>query len=180
MATFKERINQLFEEAKDNDHELTQVDFAARYGATRNKLTGWLDGRGEPPSETLKHIAKVSGVSVAWLVGETDIRNPYSDDDYKAATSDLLPLVMAQYDTMDLSPEEQAALAKLKDMPDEEKQKRLLKYIKTATVREGKVEYELIDNKELLAMANKLQSLPSETREAIKVIIDSILGSSRR
>lgn len=75
MATFQERINQLYEEAKDTNYKLTQTEYAAQFGATRNQLKGWLDGRGEPNSEMLKLIAKLHGVSVSWLVGESDVRN---------------------------------------------------------------------------------------------------------
>ena len=80
MATFRERINTLYEEAKDNNFRLTQEEYAAAFGATRNQLKGWLDGRGEPGSEMLKTIAKVSGVTVAWLVGESDLRTQPEDD----------------------------------------------------------------------------------------------------
>lgn len=75
LATFQERMNQLFEEAKDADYRLTQIEYASKFGATRNQLKGWLDGRGEPNSEKMKSIAKIHGVSVSWLVGETNIRN---------------------------------------------------------------------------------------------------------
>jgi len=75
LATFQERINQLYEETKDADYRLTQNDYATRFGATRNQIKGWLDGRGEPSSEMMKTIAKIHGVSVSWLVGETNIRN---------------------------------------------------------------------------------------------------------
>lgn len=75
MATFQERINQLYEAAKDADYRLTQTDYASQLGVTRNQLKGWLDGRGEPNTEMLKAIANKHGVSVSWLVGETNIRN---------------------------------------------------------------------------------------------------------
>jgi transcriptional regulator with XRE-family HTH domain len=74
VANFRERINLLYDEAKDNNYRITQDEFSAAFGATRNQLTGWLDGRGEPGIEMLKNIAKASGVSVGWLVGETDLR----------------------------------------------------------------------------------------------------------
>lgn len=75
MATFQERINQLYEAAKDADYRLTQIDYASQLGVTRNQLKGWLDGRGEPNTEMLKTIANKHGVSVSWLVGETNTRN---------------------------------------------------------------------------------------------------------
>lgn len=75
MATFIERINELFDMAKDMNHKLTQREYAARFGATRNQLKGWLDGRGEPDSELMKKIAEINGVSVSWLVGESDTKS---------------------------------------------------------------------------------------------------------
>jgi transcriptional regulator with XRE-family HTH domain len=77
MSTFRERLYQLWEEAKDQNHDLTQTQFAERFKATRNQFTGWLDGRGEPDTEALKIIASVNNVSTSWLLGETDIRLPY-------------------------------------------------------------------------------------------------------
>lgn len=92
MSTFRERMTQLYEEAKDKNHKLTQTAFAARFGATRNQLKGWLDGRGEPGSEILKQIASCSNTSVDWLVGLTDIRTPVeglADDPRQALLYDL-------------------------------------------------------------------------------------------
>jgi transcriptional regulator with XRE-family HTH domain len=89
LATFRERINLLYEEAKDNNHRLTQDEFSACFGATRNQLTGWLDGRGEPDTEMLKNIAKVSGVSVAWLIGDSNLRS-YSEDDLARTWPDVI------------------------------------------------------------------------------------------
>ncbi len=94
MATLRERINQLYEEAKDTDYRLTQEEYASRFGATRNQLKGWLDGRGEPNSEMMKIIAKLHGVSVSWLVGETAIRSfaeNSSDHWIDTAVDDLPP-----------------------------------------------------------------------------------------
>lgn len=75
MATFQERMSLLYEEAKDVDHRLTQGEYASRFGATRNQLKGWLDGRGEPNIGMMKIIATTHEVSVSWLVGETNMRN---------------------------------------------------------------------------------------------------------
>ncbi len=75
MSSFKERINQLWEEAKDQDHTLSQEEFAKEFKATRSQLRGWLSGAGEPDTEMLKFIAHKSRVSVDWLIGHTNIRN---------------------------------------------------------------------------------------------------------
>jgi transcriptional regulator with XRE-family HTH domain len=77
MASFKDRINNLWEDAKDDDYRTTQKQFADKFGATRSQLQGWLIGAGEPDSEMMKTIATRSGVSVDWLIGLTDLRKPY-------------------------------------------------------------------------------------------------------
>jgi transcriptional regulator with XRE-family HTH domain len=95
VTTFRDRINLLYEEAKDNNYRLTQEEFSAKFGATRNQLNGWLVGRGEPDIEMLKNIAKVSGVSVDWLVGEIDLRTQEIGDlerDWPEVVNTLLQL----------------------------------------------------------------------------------------
>lgn len=74
MAGFKERLLELFEEAKDKNYKINRNDFANMIGATRSQLNGWLDKGSEPDIAMLIKIAKRSGVSVSWLVGETDFR----------------------------------------------------------------------------------------------------------
>ena len=77
MACFKERINLLFEEAKNKDYRITQVQYASKFGASRAQLQGWMIGAGEPDSEMMKKIAEISHTSVDWLVGASDLRRPY-------------------------------------------------------------------------------------------------------
>lgn len=76
MASLKDRIYELWEEEKDKDYKLTQEEFAAKFGATRNQLKGWIAGVGEPNSVMLKRIATTFNVSVDWIVGNSDVRNP--------------------------------------------------------------------------------------------------------
>lgn len=75
-AAFQQRIEKLWEEAKDKNYQLTQEEFAMSFGATRNQLKGWLSGAGEPKTTMLKAIAASCNVSTSWLVGETNIRTP--------------------------------------------------------------------------------------------------------
>ena len=39
---FHERINELWERAKDKNYKLTQTEYSQRFGVTRNALLGWL------------------------------------------------------------------------------------------------------------------------------------------
>lgn len=75
MPSFKERINYLWKEAKQQDYTVSQEKFAKRFAATRNQLRGWLSGTGEPDTEMLKIIAINCKVSIDWLTGFTDRRS---------------------------------------------------------------------------------------------------------
>lgn len=76
MSTFKERIAELFELAKDTDPKLTQIEFAQKCGASRSQFTGWLSGQGSPNPDMLRRIAITWNVSVDWLVGNSNVRTP--------------------------------------------------------------------------------------------------------
>ena len=67
---FHERINELWKRAKDENHKMTQADYATRFGVTRNALLGWLRGTGQPDAEGFVRIARVEDVSLAWLLGD--------------------------------------------------------------------------------------------------------------
>lgn len=79
METFKDRIIELFREAKKTNYELNQKDFAAKFGASRSQLKGWLSGAGAPSTNMLKIIAKECNVSVDWLIGNTITRTPVDE-----------------------------------------------------------------------------------------------------
>ena len=68
--TFHEKINELWEAAKDRDHHITQEAFAQRLGVTRNALRGWLSGAGQPDADGFVRIADRENVSLEWLLGD--------------------------------------------------------------------------------------------------------------
>lgn len=73
MSIFQARFNMLFDEA-----ELSQEEFGKLFGASKGQVFNWRSGRGEPDSETMREIAKTCNVSVSWLLGETNYRQPLS------------------------------------------------------------------------------------------------------
>lgn len=75
MDDFHDRINLLYEEARDANYKVGRNAFAKMLDVTIGQLSGWLDGLGKPNSVTLRKIALKTNVSVSWLVGETDFRN---------------------------------------------------------------------------------------------------------
>jgi len=58
-------INELWKRAKDENHKITQTEYAARFGVTRNALLGWLRGTGQPDTEGFVRIAAAENVSLA-------------------------------------------------------------------------------------------------------------------
>jgi transcriptional regulator with XRE-family HTH domain len=76
VSSFHERINTLYQNAKDVDYTLTQEAYAQRLGTTRSSLRGWLTGKGQPDADGFARIANVENVSVDWLVGKTNAKNP--------------------------------------------------------------------------------------------------------
>jgi len=113
MTTFKERIYELWEKAKDENYKITQTEFAAQFGATRNQLKGWIAGTGEPNSEMLKKIAERYNVSTDFLLGKVHYQNspqmyPYSDPQGVVQPStepDHAPAVAKISDALESDPE---------------------------------------------------------------------------
>lgn len=75
MTTFRERINELYEEARDHNHKIGRQGFAELLGVTRGQVNGWIDGTSRPSFEVLQSIAKKAGVTSSWLIGESELRN---------------------------------------------------------------------------------------------------------
>ena len=67
---FHERINELWERAKDRNYKLTQTEYAQKLGVTRNALMGWLRGSGQPDADGFVRVANVENVSLTWLLGD--------------------------------------------------------------------------------------------------------------
>lgn len=74
MATFQDRINLLYQEARYRNYKVGRKAFAEQLGISLGRVSAWLDGNGRPDYETLKFISKNAGVSAAWLIGETESR----------------------------------------------------------------------------------------------------------
>lgn len=74
VATFKERLFELYEEKRDIDYKIGREAFAKRCNISKDQLSGYLRGAGESFCQTLLDIAASNHVSVSWLLGETDNR----------------------------------------------------------------------------------------------------------
>jgi len=58
------------------DKDLTQQDMADFLGITRPAYTAYESGRRQPDNESLSKLADFFNVSVDYLLGRTDIKNP--------------------------------------------------------------------------------------------------------
>ncbi|MBO6293510.1 MAG: hypothetical protein J6N51_14855 [Selenomonas sp.] len=72
---FHERINELWERAKDKNYKLTQTEFSRRFGVTRNAFIGWLRGSGQPDADGFVTIARSENISLSWLLGDDRPQN---------------------------------------------------------------------------------------------------------
>ena len=61
--TFHQKINELWERAKDKDYRLTLEAYAKRIGTTRSAL-------GQPDADGFVRLAAIEDVSLAWLLGD--------------------------------------------------------------------------------------------------------------
>lgn len=64
VAEFKDRLRQALDES-----EMKQIDLAERTGLTRSAINQYLSGYAMPKSDRIYTLAKVLGVTEAWLMG---------------------------------------------------------------------------------------------------------------
>lgn len=69
---FKDRLVQLRKELN-----LTQTEFAEKIGFSRTAISAWEIGRNEPSNEDTIKIADFFGVSVDYIIGNSNIRKNY-------------------------------------------------------------------------------------------------------
>lgn len=72
---FKDRLKEL-----RNEYSMTQQALANKVGIVRTAITNYETGRTIPDSETLSLISKIFNTTTDYLLGNSDIRNPYNED----------------------------------------------------------------------------------------------------
>ncbi len=83
---FKNRLKELRKE-----FEMTQQDLANKIGIVRTAITNYETGRTIPDSETLSVMAKIFNTTTDYLLGNSDIRNPYSNTNIKQEEEYIFP-----------------------------------------------------------------------------------------
>lgn len=62
-----------------NEFGLTQEELGKKIGQTKSNISKYETGSLEPGIDTLRELAKIFNVSLDYLMGASDIRNPYKD-----------------------------------------------------------------------------------------------------
>lgn len=74
MTTLSERIKQLRKEK-----DLTQEEFGKIFGIVKSTVSLYENNKSTPDDEIKKKIAEYFNVSLDYLMGNSDIRNPYAN-----------------------------------------------------------------------------------------------------
>jgi transcriptional regulator with XRE-family HTH domain len=107
LSKFPLRIKQLREEK-----DLTQKDLAQLLKSSPSKISMWERGERDPVSEDLAQIAKYFNVTTDYLLGISDIRDPYE-----------IKTIAAHHEGEEWTEEELAAIEAFKAMVRSQKRK---------------------------------------------------------
>jgi len=83
MSTLAERIKQL-----RTENELTQEEFGKIFGIVKSTVSLYESGKSTPDDTLKRKIAEYFNVSLDYLMGVSDVRNPYKDEDKKLSKMD--------------------------------------------------------------------------------------------
>ncbi|NLI60785.1 MAG: helix-turn-helix transcriptional regulator [Clostridiales bacterium] len=82
---FPERLAELRMESN-----MTQKELADRIGLSRGTIGMYEIGRRDPDTDTIIKLTKIFGVSADYLMGLSDIKNPYSNADSSANSTNII------------------------------------------------------------------------------------------
>lgn len=122
MAEFKDRFRQLRNE-KDMSQEVLANDFNSKfhYSFGKSSISMYENGKRTPEINALEDFATYFGVSVDFLLGRVDVREPYDKNTDKPNDNNDKPIdkssTMAKYGNYDdLSPESQRELERYMEL----------------------------------------------------------------
>jgi transcriptional regulator with XRE-family HTH domain len=119
-------------------------------------------GENIPGTEMLQKIATALGVSMAEF------------DDKKTAGQLAVEELIAHRPPAQTE-EEARYYALFDSLPWEEKEKRLLRFVRSATVKDGQLSYELLAEEELRDVLDKLSQLSPESRKRLSAFLDTVI-----
>lgn len=84
MSSFSERLKELRLE-----NRLTQEELAEKFYLNKSSISRYERGQQVPELELLKKIADYFGVGTDFLLGKSDIRNPYKESPEQKTDEDI-------------------------------------------------------------------------------------------
>ena len=75
------RLKELRNNAVHNGHKMRQTDLAELLEVTKLTISNWENGKHEIKSDKANEIAKLFNVSISYLLGYSDKKEPYYDDE---------------------------------------------------------------------------------------------------
>ena len=82
------RIKQLRVEAG-----ILQADLAQQLKVRQNTVSTWETGRSEPDLDALRELSRIFGVSIDYILGNTDIKNPLTSEDMSGLTEKQIKIL---------------------------------------------------------------------------------------
>ncbi|GFN37210.1 helix-turn-helix domain-containing protein [Tepidimicrobium xylanilyticum] len=104
MSSLAKRIKELRQE-----RNLTQEEFGNIFGIVKSTVSLYESGKSTPDDELKKKIAKYFNVSLDYLMGVSDVRNPYKETSENKIIKD---------DGYELTPEEKELLETITSDPE--------------------------------------------------------------
>lgn len=84
-------MNRIKELRQEND--ILQSDLAKRLKVGQATISNWETGRYEPDQDALREMSKIFGVSIDYILGNTDIKKPLTSEDMSGLTEKQIKIL---------------------------------------------------------------------------------------
>lgn len=110
MSTFSKRLRELRKEK-----QLTGEDLGKVFNVTKTAISYWENGKTFPDELTIKQMADYFDVSTDFLLGVSDIRNPYKEEN-KDKPKDEIITIAAHHDGDEYTDEDKRLIEDFKKL----------------------------------------------------------------
>lgn len=75
------------------EKDILQSDLAKRLKVGQATISNWETGRYEPDQDALREMSKIFDVSIDYILGNTDIKNPLTSEDMNGLTEKQIKIL---------------------------------------------------------------------------------------
>lgn len=75
------------------EKNILQSKLASLLTVRQNTVSNWETGRSEPDQDALREMSKIFGVSIDYILGNTDIKNPLTSEDMNGLTEKQIKIL---------------------------------------------------------------------------------------